>query len=106
MNEVSLALRTPKGLALVVGCSHPGIERMVEEAARIDRDVYMVAGGFHLVQAPRAQIQLTADRLHGALAVERVAPCHCTSEPGFAVFLERFGDRFDRAGLGSVIELP
>jgi hypothetical protein len=24
MNEVSLAIRTPKGLAVVVGCSHPG----------------------------------------------------------------------------------
>src|SRR5262245_5193351 len=34
MNEVSLFIRTPKGGVLVVGCSHPGIERIVEAAAK------------------------------------------------------------------------
>jgi hypothetical protein len=38
--------------------------------------------------------------------VERVAPGHCTSELGFAVFMERFKERFDRAGLGATIALP
>jgi len=40
------------------------------------------------------------------LGVGRVAPAHCTSEPGFAVFLDRFKERFDRAGLGMTIALP
>ena len=44
--------------------------------------------------------------LHDELRVERVAPAHCTSELGFAVFLERFKDHFDAAGLGVVISLP
>ena len=38
--------------------------------------------------------------------VERVAPSHCTSELGFAVFLATFNERFDHAGLGAVIPLP
>ena len=38
--------------------------------------------------------------------VERVAPGYCTSEPGFTVFLDRFKERFDRSGVGSLISLP
>jgi 7,8-dihydropterin-6-yl-methyl-4-(beta-D-ribofuranosyl)aminobenzene 5'-phosphate synthase len=106
MNEASLAIRTPRGLAVIVGCSHPGVEKIVEEAAKIDRRIYTVAGGFHLVLTPHEEIQRTADTLHSALKVERVAPGHCTSEKGFAVFLDRFKERFDRAGLGAVVALP
>ncbi len=106
MNEVSLAIRTPKGLAVVVGCSHPGVEKILEEAAKIDSRLYTVTGGFHLVLAPQEEVQRTASALHDALKVERVAPGHCTSELGFVVFLDRFKERFDRAGLGTVIPLP
>jgi len=74
MNEASLAIQTPRGLAVIVGCSHPGVERVVEEAAKIDPRIYAVAGGFHLVLTPHEEIQRTADTLHSALKVERVAP--------------------------------
>jgi 7,8-dihydropterin-6-yl-methyl-4-(beta-D-ribofuranosyl)aminobenzene 5'-phosphate synthase len=106
MNEVSLAMRTPKGLAVVVGCSHPGVEKILGEAAKIASRLYTVTGGFHLVLTPREEVQRVASVLHDALKIERVAPGHCTSELGFAVFLERFKERFDRAGLGTVILLP
>jgi 7,8-dihydropterin-6-yl-methyl-4-(beta-D-ribofuranosyl)aminobenzene 5'-phosphate synthase len=106
MNEVSLAIRTPKGLAVVVGCSHPGVEKILEQAARIDPALYTVTGGFHLVMTPAGEVQRVANVLHDTLQVERVAPGHCTSELGFATFLERFKDRFDRAGVGSVLTLP
>jgi 7,8-dihydropterin-6-yl-methyl-4-(beta-D-ribofuranosyl)aminobenzene 5'-phosphate synthase len=106
MNEVSLAIRTPKGLAVVVGCSHPGVEKVLEEAAKIDPRLYIVTGGFHLVLTPQEEVQRVANVLHDQLKVERVAPGHCTSEMGFAVFLDRYKDRFDRAGLGVIIALP
>jgi len=106
MNELSLAVRTAKGLAVVVGCSHPGVEKILEEAAKIDPQLYTVTGGFHLVLTPREEIERVATVLHDSLRIERVAPGHCTSELGFAVFLDRFKDRFDRAGLGRIISLP
>jgi 7,8-dihydropterin-6-yl-methyl-4-(beta-D-ribofuranosyl)aminobenzene 5'-phosphate synthase len=65
-----------------------------------------VTGGFHLVLTPKEEIQRVATVLHDSLKVERVAPGHCTSELGFAVFLDQFKERFDRAGLGRVISLP
>ena len=106
MNEVSLAIRTPRGLAVVVGCSHPGVETILAEAAKIDRRLFLVTGGFHLVQTPREEVQRVAGILGDELKVERVAPGHCTSELGFAVFLDRFRDRFDAAGVGAVLPLP
>lgn len=106
MNEVSLAMRTPKGLAVVVGCSHPGVEKILEEAAKIDSRLYTVTGGFHLVLTPQEEVQRVASVLQDTLKIERVAPGHCTSELGFAVFLDRFKERFDQAGLGTVIPLP
>lgn len=106
MNELSLAVRTARGLAVVVGCSHPGVEKILEQAARVDARLHTVTGGFHLVMTPRDDVQRVADLLHDTLKVERVAPGHCTSELGFAVFLERFKERFDQAGLGAVLPLP
>jgi len=106
MNEVSFALRTPKGLAVVVGCSHPGVEKILAEAAKLDSRLYTVTGGFHLVLTPQEEVQRVASVLQDTLEIERVAPGHCTSELGFAVFLDRFKERFDRAGLGAVISLP
>ena len=106
MNELSLAIRTPKGLAVVVGCAHPGVELILGEAAKIEPRLYTVTGGFHLVMTPESEVERVARVLRDDLKVERVAPGHCTSETGFAVFLGRFKDRFDRAGLGAVIELP
>jgi 7,8-dihydropterin-6-yl-methyl-4-(beta-D-ribofuranosyl)aminobenzene 5'-phosphate synthase len=106
MNELSLAVRTPKGLAIIVGCSHPGVEKILEQAAKVDARLYTVIGGFHLVRTSEGEIRRVARLLRDALKVERAAPAHCTSEPGFAVFRELFGQRFDEAGLGAVIALP
>ena len=106
MNELSLAMRTPKGLAVVVGCSHPGIENILAAAAKIDPHLYIVMGGFHLVLAPEAEVQRVALVLHDELRVDRVAPAHCTSELGFAVFQKLFKNHFDGAGLGATISLP
>jgi 7,8-dihydropterin-6-yl-methyl-4-(beta-D-ribofuranosyl)aminobenzene 5'-phosphate synthase len=50
LKELSLAINTPEGVVLVVGCSHPGIERIVEAAAAaVNPKIRLIAGGFHLV---------------------------------------------------------
>jgi 7,8-dihydropterin-6-yl-methyl-4-(beta-D-ribofuranosyl)aminobenzene 5'-phosphate synthase len=36
LKELSLAVNTPDGLVLVVGCSHPGIEKIVDAATAIN----------------------------------------------------------------------
>jgi metal-dependent hydrolase (beta-lactamase superfamily II) len=36
LHELSLAINTPDGMVLVVGCSHPGIDKIVEAASAIN----------------------------------------------------------------------
>lgn len=50
--------------------------------------------------------QKVASLLDETLKIKGVAPGHCTSELGFKVLMERFKDRFDKAGVGQVIQLP
>jgi 7,8-dihydropterin-6-yl-methyl-4-(beta-D-ribofuranosyl)aminobenzene 5'-phosphate synthase len=106
MFELSLAIRTPEGLAVVVGCSHPGIEKILETASEIDSRFFTVAGGFHLVVTPPQEVQRVAASLHDRFKLGRVAPGHCTSELGFKLLMEQFKDKFDQAGLGQAIALP
>lgn len=82
------------------------MEAILAEAAKVEPRLYTVTGGFHLVASPRAEVERVAGVLHDQLKLERVAPGHCTSERGFAVFLDRFKERFDPAGLGTRIALP
>ena len=104
--ELSMALETSKGLVLVVGCSHPGIERIVAAAARIKPQVHSVFGGLHLPSAPDEEIARVAAALHDTYKIERMAPGHCTGEPAFYQFKRVWKDRYSYAGVGSVIGLP
>ena len=104
--ELSMAIETPRGLVVVAGCSHPGIEGIVAAAAGIEPQVHSVFGGFHLPSAPDPEIARIAVALHDRYKVERIAPGHCTGEPAFYHFRKTWQERYTYAGLGSVIDLP
>src|SRR5215472_14677907 len=106
LRELSLAIKSPKGVVLGVGCSHPGIEKIVEASMAVDKHVHLIFGGLHLVTTPDRDIARIATALHDQWKVDRMAPGHCTGEPAFAAFRKAFGDQYLYAGLGSVIELP
>jgi 7,8-dihydropterin-6-yl-methyl-4-(beta-D-ribofuranosyl)aminobenzene 5'-phosphate synthase len=105
LKELSLAINTPEGIILVVGCSHPGIDAIVAEAAKINSRIHFIAGGLHLVVAPDSVIEKAVTSLKDTWKVDWIAPGHCTGEPAFAALKEAFGDRYLYAGLGTVLEL-
>jgi len=105
LKELSLAVNTPEGLLLVVGCSHPGIERIVEAATAINPKVHLIAGGFHLVVAADDAIEKVVTALKDKFKVENIAPGHCTGEPTFAALKKAFGTRYIYAGLGTSLVL-
>ena len=92
-------------MVIVVGCSHPGIDKIVEEASTINPRIHLVAGGFHLVVANDSDIEKIVVALHDTFRVEFVASGHCTGEPAFAAFRKAFGDRYLYAGLGASVAL-
>jgi 7,8-dihydropterin-6-yl-methyl-4-(beta-D-ribofuranosyl)aminobenzene 5'-phosphate synthase len=104
--EISLAIETPQGVVLVVGCSHPTIERIVEAArAATGKTIYMVVGGLHLLPAKDDEIQRIAGALRDRWEVKWIAPGHCTGEPAFEILQRTFRDHYVYAGLGAIIPL-
>jgi 7,8-dihydropterin-6-yl-methyl-4-(beta-D-ribofuranosyl)aminobenzene 5'-phosphate synthase len=106
LKELSLAIKGPQGVILIVGCSHPGVEHIVREATAIDPHISILFGGLHQIQAPDPEVGRIAAVLHDQYKVERVAPGHCTGEPKFAALKRAFGDHYVYAGVGSVVDLP
>jgi 7,8-dihydropterin-6-yl-methyl-4-(beta-D-ribofuranosyl)aminobenzene 5'-phosphate synthase len=105
LKELSLAVNTADGIVLVVGCSHPGIERIVEAAVAINPRIRLIAGGFHLVVAPDDVVMKVTTALKDRFKVEYIAPGHCTGEPTFGALKKAFGDKYLYAGLGTSISL-
>jgi 7,8-dihydropterin-6-yl-methyl-4-(beta-D-ribofuranosyl)aminobenzene 5'-phosphate synthase len=101
LRELSLAIETPAGLVVIVGCSHPGIAKILDAAASIAPHVHLVAGGLHLVAASDPDIEDVVAGLYGTRKVDYIAPGHCTGEPAFAALRKAFGNRFLYAGLGT-----
>lgn len=104
--EISLAIDTPNGIVLVVGCSHPTIEKIAEAAvAAIGKPIHLVIGGLHLLPANDDETQRIATALHDTWKVDWLAPVHCTGEPAFEILKKTFGDRYLYAGLGTTVAL-
>ncbi len=92
--EQSVIVESPKGLIIIVGCSHPGILTIVQNAKRaFNTPVYGVIGGFHLMDHSSTDIQQCARDL----ANERIAfvsPTHCTGWRAERIFHDVFHEGF------------
>ena len=106
MPEQALIARTEKGIAVITGCSHPGIAYMVAAARRLepDRSVELVLGGFHLKDKTEDEILQVARKLK-AVPVARVGPTHCTGEPAAKIFRETFGNNCLPVAAGKIFEI-
>jgi 7,8-dihydropterin-6-yl-methyl-4-(beta-D-ribofuranosyl)aminobenzene 5'-phosphate synthase len=103
---LSLAIKSPKGLILIDGCSHAGIEKIPDAAREVDPRVHLLLGGLHLVKTPDPEIERIVTELRDNRKLERIAPGHCAREPAFDALKRSFGERYIYAGLGSIVDLP
>jgi 7,8-dihydropterin-6-yl-methyl-4-(beta-D-ribofuranosyl)aminobenzene 5'-phosphate synthase len=99
--ELTLAIKRPNGLLLVDGCSHAGIEAILQEASTVDPRTEIVFGGLHLVTTPVEEIDVLVENLKTKWKVQRIAPGHCTGEPAFARLKKAYGENYVYAGLGT-----
>ena len=102
--ELSLSLKTDKGEVVIVGCSHSGVERIVEQTKKeTGNKIELVYGGFHLIPFDNEKITEICRFLKNDLGVHRVAPAHCTGHLAFKIFSEIFLSDYLFAGLGETI---
>lgn len=98
-DEIALAVDSPKGFILLLGCSHPGVMNIIDAArASLPRPVYAVMGGTHLVEASPERLDLTV-RFIKELNLEIIGVSHCTGAHGVAE-LAKTGNRFFRNTTG------
>ena len=103
--ELTLAIKRPNGLLLVDGCSHAGLEAILEAASAVDPRTEIVFGGLHLVTAPVEEIDVLAENLKTRWKVRKIAPGHCTGELAFARLKKAYGENYLYAGLGTTVAL-
>jgi 7,8-dihydropterin-6-yl-methyl-4-(beta-D-ribofuranosyl)aminobenzene 5'-phosphate synthase len=103
--ELTLAIKRPNGLLLVDGCSHAGIEAILQAASAVDPRTEIVFGGLHLVTTPVEEIDTLVENLQTKWKVQRIAPGHCTGEPAFARLRKAYKENYVYAGLGTKVEM-
>lgn len=105
LDDMSIAVKTSRGLVIVSGCSHAGIVSIIKRAVEItgEKRIRAVIGGFHLIDASEERIDLTLEEFK-RLGVEEVYTGHCTGLKAEAAFLESYGDAFHKLHAGMVME--
>jgi 7,8-dihydropterin-6-yl-methyl-4-(beta-D-ribofuranosyl)aminobenzene 5'-phosphate synthase len=105
LKEHGLVINTAeKGIVLLTGCAHPGIDRLASKARKIfpNRPFHAVIGGFHI--RTREEGTEVAQKL-AKMDVQFVAPCHCTGEAAKQALREVFSEGYWDIGTGTVLEI-
>ena len=102
--EQALAINTDKGLVVITGCSHPGINNMLEHfKTSLNKDIYMVFGGFHLMRMNDEEIEQIITKMR-SLGVQKCGATHCTGKKQIKQFKNAFGENYVQMGVGNVVE--
>ena len=90
LREQSLFCTTEKGLVVVTGCSHPGLEKIIRTAQKFG-EVHAVIGGFHGFKKFKV--------LKG---ISVIVPCHCTAHKRDIRMM--FPEAYREGGVGKKFE--
>lgn len=104
LDEISLSIKTEKGLVIVVGCSHVGVVNIMDTIAkRKERDIYALLGGTHLVNEDEEQIDKIIEYFQEK-SIKIICACHCTGEQGKKGLKEKLEEKYICNGTGDIIE--
>lgn len=113
-HEIALVINNGGKLVVLTGCSHNGVDNMVESVIRKfpNMPIQTVIGGFHLMGFPfhrlmgesRPNIISLGKRLLD-YRIEKTYTCHCTGSWGYSVLKETMGDKIEYFKTGMQVEL-
>jgi len=102
--ELSLSLTTDNGEVLFTGCSHSGVENIIQETIlRTGSKIDFLFGGFHLLPFDRNETVKICSMIKNDFKVAKVAPGHCTGHLAFKILSDLYKSNFIYAGLGEKI---
>ena len=91
IEEQSLLIKGKKGWCIIVGCSHPGVEEILN-VARHNFKIIGLIGGLH-----------GFNKFEVLKNLRFICPCHCTVNK--KILYEIFSDKIIKCGVGKIINL-
>ncbi|MHA1723665.1 MAG: MBL fold metallo-hydrolase [Promethearchaeota archaeon] len=107
LDDLSLALKTEKGLIIICGCCHAGILNTCAQALSIfpEEKIYGIIGGTHMLVFSKKKIKHVADVLEKKYDLPILYLNHCTGKKAMKYFKKRFGSEiFHEFLAGSTLE--
>ncbi|MFX0069555.1 MAG: MBL fold metallo-hydrolase [Candidatus Hermodarchaeota archaeon] len=90
INEHAVFLKTQNGeIVVLVGCSHPGVEKFITKAKELGR-IKAILGGFHDFK----KLSFLDD-------IDFIGACHCTQR--YNIIRKKFPEQFKRICVGQTI---
>ncbi|MFC2124823.1 MBL fold metallo-hydrolase [Bacteroidota bacterium] len=106
IKEHSLIIDTSKGLVVVCGCSHQGVENVIKKTKKLSKkQIYLVFGGFHMLEHSKKQVNQIIEEFKEA-EVQYCGATHCTGDDVIKMFADAYGDHFVEMGSGRKIVIP
>ncbi|AEC52410.1 hypothetical protein PNA2_1495 [Pyrococcus sp. NA2] len=97
--EQAIGIETNSGLVIIVGCSHPGVDVMVEKTLEVVgyKKAYLVIGGFH--SPPIFRLEKLAK------LSELIAPAHCSGDVAKTFLKRKFKEKYVEVKTGTIIKI-
>lgn len=103
-DEISLGIKTSKGLVVLVGCSHAGVVNILKTIdKRTSTNIHAIVGGTHLIREDDAKINKIIDYLKDN-DIKVIGACHCTGKQGETMLTQQLEDNFINNNTGDVLE--
>jgi 7,8-dihydropterin-6-yl-methyl-4-(beta-D-ribofuranosyl)aminobenzene 5'-phosphate synthase len=101
-DEVLVAVDTPKGVIVILGCAHPGMKNMIDSVRTLlGRPVYAVLGGTHLVEASLESLEKSIGYLSDE-TFQAVGVSHCSGRKAMDI-LEASNSRYFHNRTGTAL---
>jgi len=101
-DEQAMVVRSPKGLIVILGCSHPGLINILDSVKKwFNEKIHAVLGGTHLVEAGQDRLEKTMAYLI-AQDIPVIGISHCSGGPEHRRYMEsRLQGRFFHNSTGT-----
>ena len=78
-DETALAYKSKDGLIVISGCSHSGVENIIEHAKFVtgENRIHTLIGGLYLINRDGDEINALGRYLQSQ-NIKQIYPCHCT----------------------------
>jgi 7,8-dihydropterin-6-yl-methyl-4-(beta-D-ribofuranosyl)aminobenzene 5'-phosphate synthase len=106
LDEQMLVIEENNGIAVFLGCSHPGVINCLNYAQQLypNKDILLLVAGMHMAHVSSQRLQKTIQCISD-LGVRKVVPLHCTGFTAMCEMKRLLGDRCMVSCTGDTIEL-